>query len=556
MKFVFQSFRSKQLMLLLCFFLTFQTFSQTVTPWMTSSDKSRLLTQQTTTNFATNTGTANITVTLKPTATYQTMDGFGFALTEGSAEVISSLTSVQQNNLLTELFDKTNGLGISVLRISIGASDLSSSDYSYDEVSGDTGLTSFSMAGPDLTYLVPILKKILKINPDVKILATPWTAPRWMKTNKAWIGGKLSSTYYETYSKYFVAYLNAMKNQGINLWAITVQNEPENGTAEPSMLMTYAEQISFINNNLGPELAGSGFSAVKIIAYDHNCGNTTYPIAVCNNSSYVDGAAFHLYSGDISALTTVKNATGKNVYFTEQYTASTGSFSGDFAWHFQNVLFGASLNWAKVILEWNLANNSSIGPHTPGGCNTCQGAVTVNNSTSYNYNLSYYLIGQFSKFVKPDAIRIGTTTAGTNVLSTAFQNTDGTIVTLVYNTKSSSQTIKIVSGTQSFIYTLPAATVASFVWQTDPNGLTQLTNSDLFLYPNPAKNIIKIKNNISGKTVKSIAFITMTGKIVLQKLINGTAPETTIKISNLPAGVYIAKIICESSSLYQCVIKQ
>ena len=372
----------------------------------------------------------------------------------------------------------------------------------------------------------------------------------------AWVGGSLSSAHYGTYAKYFVKYLTAMKNQGINIWAITVQNEPENGNAEPSMLMSSAEQINFINNNLGPQLAGAGFSAVKIIAYDHNCGNTTYPIDVCKNSGYVDGAAFHLYSGDISALTTVKNSTGKNVYFTEQYTASTGDFGGDFYWHFKNVLFGASLNWAKVILEWNLANNSSIGPHTPGGCNTCQGAVTINNSTSYNYNLSYYLVGQFSKFVKSGAIRLSTSVAGANVLSTAFQNTDGTIVTLVYNMNSSSQTFKIVSGTQSFVYTLPGSTVASFVWQTNPNALNDLKDSDLFLYPNPANNSLNIKNNISGQTVKSIAFVTMTGKVVLQKLVDGTDSETRINISDLPAGVYIAKIICEGNSFYQRVIKQ
>ena len=196
MKSVFQFVSSQHFVFLFfCFFLTSSGFSQTVTPWLTSSDKSRLLAQQSSANFATNTGAANVTITLNPTVKYQTMDGFGFALTEGSAEVIRSLTTAQQTKLLMELFDKTTGLGISVLRISIGASDLSSSAYSYDEVSGDTGLNSFSLAGPDLTYLVPVLKQILTINPDVKILATPWTAPRWMKTNNAWVGGSLSSAH-------------------------------------------------------------------------------------------------------------------------------------------------------------------------------------------------------------------------------------------------------------------------------------------------------------------------------------------------------------------------
>jgi glucosylceramidase len=203
-------------------------YSQVVTPWITSGDKTKLLQIQSPLSFGSNSGTANVTITIDPTTTYQNIDGFGFCLTEGSAEVISTLNTFQQDILLNEMFNLSTGLGVSVLRISIGASDLSSSNYSYNETSGDVDMANFSLAGPDLTYLIPILKKILVINPDIKILATPWTAPRWMKTNNAWIGGSLNAAHYTAYANYFVKYIDTMKAKGINIWAITPQNEPEN----------------------------------------------------------------------------------------------------------------------------------------------------------------------------------------------------------------------------------------------------------------------------------------------------------------------------------------
>lgn len=445
--------------------------SQSVTPWLTSGNKSNLIQEKSAVDFRSDTESANVTITLDPTTTYQIMDGFGFCLTEGSAEVISSLDVVRQTSLLNELFDKRTGLGISVLRISIGASDLSSSSYSYNENSGDVNMTKFSLSGPDANYLFPVLKKILAINPDIKILATPWSAPRWMKTVDSWIGGSLKPEYYNAYANYFVKYLDAVKALGISVWAITPQNEPENPKNEPSMLMNSTEQLNFINNNLGPAMAAAGYANVKIIAFDHNCDNTDYPTYVCNNSSYVDGSAFHLYIGDISAMTTVKNATNKSIYFTEQYTASTGSFAGDLSWHIQNVIVGGANNWAKTIIEWNLANDSGFNPHTDGGCTTCKGAITVDNSTSYSRNVSYYIIGQISKFVKPGAVRLGTSNSVSGNISTAFKNADGTFVLLAFNSKDFAQTFKVVVGGKAFVYSIPPATVATFNWN------LQLTNT-------------------------------------------------------------------------------
>jgi glucosylceramidase len=448
------------------------TFSQTVTPWMTTGDKSKLLQQQATVSFGTNSGTNPSTVTVNAGTTYQSVDALGFCLTEGSAEVINSLAATQQSALLNELFNQSSGIGISAIRISIGASDLSSSDYSYDESPGDVNMNNFSLSGPDLTYLVPIIKKALAINPGLKILATPWTAPTWMKTNTTWVGGSLNTSYYAAYARYFVKYIQAMQGQGISIWAITPQNEPLNPNNNPSMSMSSTEEKNFINNNLGPALASAGLGGVKIIAYDHNCDNTAYPIDVCNNSSYVDGAAFHLYAGSISAMTTVKNATNKNVYFTEQFTSSTGSFSGDLGWHLQNVVNGSVNNWSKAVFEWNLANNSSMGPHTSGGCTTCLGAYTINSSTSYTRNVSYYIIGQLSKFVRPGALRISSSSTSSSLSVSAFKNPDGTIVALVYNSGASSTSMKLVSGTQALTYSIPAASAVTFKWTPGSGGGT------------------------------------------------------------------------------------
>jgi glucosylceramidase len=430
-------------------------FAQTSEVWLTTGSGSSMLAQQGSLTFGANSGSST-TVNINEGSTYQTMDGFGFTLTEGSCEVINSLASTQQSALLNELFG-SGGVGMSMIRISIGASDLSSSNYSYRDGA------SFSLSGPDLTYLIPMIKKIQAINPNIKILATPWSAPRWMKSNGGWVGGTLNTSNYGDYATYFVNYLDAMKAQGINIWGITPQNEPENPNNNPSMTLTAQQELTFINNNLGPAVRNAGYSSLKIIGFDHNCDNTSYPTTVAG-SSYVDGSAFHLYSGSISALTTVKNNTGKNVYFTEQWTSSAGSFSGDLSWHTQNVTIGASNNWAKAVFEWNLANNGSMGPHTSGGCTQCLGAITINNSTSYTRNVGYYIISHFSKFVKPNATRIGASSNNGNLITTAFKNSDGSKVAVVLNNSGGSLTFRIVWNNSSFTYTLAAGSVVTFKW--------------------------------------------------------------------------------------------
>ena len=430
---------------------------------VTSGDRSRLLAEMDGLQFGETYSTTS-TITVNSSETYQEIDGFGFTLTEGSAEVIMSLTSEKQEELLYDLFNPETGIGVSVIRLGIGATDLSSYVYSYNDNDGDTDMSEFSLEGPDTQYTIPVLLKALAINPDIKVMATPWSAPEWMKFDNNY----LNNDYYSAYALYFVKYLQAMQAYGIDIWAVTPQNEPLNTTNNPSMGMTQEDQYTFVNNYLGPQLETAGFGDVKIICYDHNCDNTEFPIYV-SQSSYVDGSAFHLYAGDISAMTDVYHRTGKGVYFTEQYTGVGGDFQGDFSWHLRNVLIGAPNNYSKTVLEWNLANNSSMGPHTEGGCDTCLGAITVENSTSYTKNVAYYIIAQASKFVKPGAVRLGC--SSTSLPATAFKNTDGSYVVICHNENTDyTHTTTITIDGQSFSYEIPAGSAATFVWGVSDSG--------------------------------------------------------------------------------------
>ncbi len=441
-----------------------------VNPFVTAGDKSLLFQAQATSTFASGSN-RNPNVELIPGTTFQTMDGFGYTMTEGSAYVLmTQMTSAQRTAILTEMFDPTNGIGVSFMRIGIGATDLSTAVYTYDDLPAgqtDSGMTQFSLNGPDLTYLVPVIKQVLTIAPSIKIIATPWTAPNWMKSNNSSIGGSLNTIYYDAYATYFVKYIQAMQQQGILIYAITPQNEPENPNNNPSMTMTSTEETNFILK-LGPALAGANLTT-KIIVFDHNCDNTAYPIAVLTGAAaqYTDGAAFHLYAGNISAMSTVHNSTGKNVYFTEQYTGSNGSFLGDLGWHMQNVMIGGANNWSKTGIEWNVANDASIGPYTPGGCSTCLGALTIASNGSVTRNVAYYIVAHMSKFVRPGALRTSTTSSSSSLISTGFINSSAngsSKVLVVYNNGQRDQTFNIKYNGLIAIVTLRKKSVGTYVW--------------------------------------------------------------------------------------------
>lgn len=439
-----------------------------VDSWITSPQAGSLFKHQSKKFFFLNTENNDPFITIDTTITYQSIDGFGDCLTGGSAILLNRMDAQSRQNLLKELFS-TDGssIGISYLRISIGASDLSDRVFSYDDIEAgqtDTEMAQFSI-DQEKTDLIPVLKEILAINPSVKILGSPWSPPLWMKTNNSSIGGNLKSEFYDAYAKYFVKYIKAMASEGITIDAITVQNEPLYGGNNPSMLMSAAEQASFIKQSLGPAFAAAGIKT-KIIIYDHNADQPAYPITVLNDpdaAKYVDGSAFHLYGGPITALSSVHNAfPSKNIYFTEQWVGAPGNLAGDLQWHVENLIIGATRNWSKNVLEWNLASDPECNPHTEGGCSQCLGTVTINGN-SYSRNPAYYILAHSAKFVRPGSVRIdsGLSPYLPNV---AFKTPDGKKVIIVLNTFSTNKQFSLKFNGKTAHINLDSGAVGTFIW--------------------------------------------------------------------------------------------
>jgi glucosylceramidase len=375
-------------------------------------------------------------ITLLPEVTFQTIDGFGFTLTGGSADIIQALTPAKRASLLQELFGNQAGqMGISVLRIGVGATDLDGEAYSYDDVTGDVSLRKFSLAKAQKS-LIPLLKQINAIQPGIKLMATPWSPPAWMKDNLATKGGSLAPAFEALYAQYLVKYILAMRQEGLTIWALTPQNEPLHPGNNPSLLMTAGQQNNWIKNHLGPAFAQAKLNT-KLIIYDHNCDKPEYPIEILNDPEtrkYVDGSAFHLYNGDISALSTVKKAhPDKALYFTEQWTGSKGDFAGDFMWHIKNVIIGSLNNYAQTALEWNLANDPNFGPVTPGGCTECKGALTISKEGEITRNQAYYIIGQASRIIPSGSVRIDLQGLPKGINGTAAKRPDGKIAVILQN---------------------------------------------------------------------------------------------------------------------------
>jgi glucosylceramidase len=437
--------------------------------WLTKGNQSVLLQKQNVVLGFSTSSNLYQNIEVNDTQTYQTVDGFGYTLTGGSAQMINQLNTQKKQELLQELFgSNANSIGVSYLRLSIGASDLNASPFTYNDMPAgqtDSSLSNFSLA-PDINGVIALLKEILIINPNIKIVATPWSAPVWMKDNNSFIGGKLQTQYYAVYAQYFVKYIQKMKAEGITIDAITSQNEPENPNNNPSMLMTAVEQTNFIKNNLGPAFQTANITT-KIITFDHNCDNPQYPIAILNDATanpFVDGSAFHLYAGDISALSTTHNSfPNKNIYFTEQYTGSTGDFGADLKWHLKNVIIGSMRNWSKNALEWNLANDGNFGPHTVGGCTDCKGALTINSSDNFVRNVAYYNIAHASKFVPTGSIRIASNITA-NINTVAFKTPLGKKVLIVENDGNASEIFNIKYNGKWVVTSLDGGSVATYIW--------------------------------------------------------------------------------------------
>ncbi len=437
--------------------------------WLTSADQTCLFQRQTHELRFADTANDFPVITVDAGQKYQSIDGFGFSLTGGSAMLISRLPGLDKAALLRELFlPDDDGIGISFLRLSIGASDLSERCFSYDDMpegQTDPELAHFDMEAGDIE-VIPLLQEILAINPEIKVMATAWSAPPWMKTNQRSVGGKLRPDCYAVYAAYLVKYLQTMREKGITVHAITPQNEPLNLKNEPSMIMAAAEQTEFIKNHLGPALQAAGLAHVELFCWDHNCDVKEYPLEIFADAEarrYLAGSAWHLYGGDISTLSEVHEAYPEmKLYFTEQWVGSDGQFSGDLMWHVRNVLIGSLRNWSRVVFEWNLASDPYCGPHTPGGEARCVGALTVGNEVTRN--VAYYVIAHAAKWVRPGSVRIYSDEQA-SLPNVAFLTPAGYIVMIALNDSAESRSFNIQFQGKNAVATLPAGTVATYVWR-------------------------------------------------------------------------------------------
>ena len=464
--------------------------------WVTSADRAELMHDRGTVAFGTR-PTGELTITVDPSRTYQTMDGFGASITDSSAAVLYRLDPAARERAMRSLFDPARGIGVSALRQPIGSSDFTDEPhYTYDDMPAgqtDFALAHFSVAH-DQAQILPLLRRAKALNPRLTVIATPWSPPAWMKTTDSLIGGRLKDDprVYAAYARYFVKFVQAYRAAGVPVDFLTVQNEPQNRqpNAYPGMDLPVAQEVKLIEA-VGPALRAAGLRT-RILAYDHNWAThpgdiattppgedpeTDYPYEVLDSPAarWVAGTAYHCYFGDPSAQTALHDAhPDKGIWFTE-CSGSHGPtdppakfFRDTLTFHARNITIGTTRNWAKTAITWNIALDATGGPHN-GGCDTCTGLLTLEADGTVSTNAEYYTIGHLSKFVRPGAVRIASTSFGTTgwngqIMDVAFRNPDGSTALVVHNENDDPRTFAVSVGGRSFDYTLPGGALATFTW--------------------------------------------------------------------------------------------
>ncbi|SHN70555.1 glucosylceramidase [Fervidobacterium gondwanense DSM 13020] len=447
---------------------------QKIRIWLTTSDQRHLLDEVRIDELGDLAYREEFKIVVNPDKKYQIMDGFGASFTDASAYLVyHKLSDEKRREVMEKLFDREKGIGISFLRQPMGATDYTTKIYSYDDlpegVKEDRELKHFSI-DHDRKYIIPLLKEALKMNPQLKIMASPWSAPGWMKTTGSMIGGSLLRRYYDVYAQYFVKFIKAYESEGIPIYAITVQNEPLYVPKEyPGMKMDWVEQADFIGDYLGPVFEKEGIKT-KILTYDHNWDNTTYAAYVLSDekaSKYVAGSAWHFYGGKHEAMTKIKEMfPDKEIWFTE------GS-GGDWVPAFFNAYMDQMMhviriprNWSKTVVWWNIALDEKRGP-TILSNSTCRGLIEINQKTGeVKYNLDYYTLGHISKFVLPGAYRIDSYTYLDKLETVAFENPDGTRVLIISNRTQTNKKVSVIEQEEEiFEIVLPSYGSATVVWR-------------------------------------------------------------------------------------------
>ncbi len=440
--------------------------------WQTTQDRADQLTKKSDVTLGSS-GSGNVTININPNQTYQTMTGFGGSFTDSATVSIGSLNSSQRSKLLSDLFSYDNGIGLSWLRQPLGATDFNR----------DTNFYTYQDAGPGTPVNVNrdndalnLIKAAKSYNPSISVAGAPWSAPAWMKVHPALVNGnsntnQLKIEHEGDYAEYLKNVVQAYKDKGVDMDYISIQNEPHfTPGGYPAMYMSQWTQANVINE-LGWRLNNSGLGNTKILGWEHNWNNTGYAEFLVNgwSSQYVAGTAWHCYEGSAGAQSTVHYAnSSKGTFFTEcsgiESSNRANTFKDTLWYHSTNYTFPAVRNWSKTISFWNLALNENNGP-VQGACTSspCTGIVTVNNNGTYTRNAGYYVLGHFSKFVKPGAVRIGSSDTTSSISNAAFQNPDGSRVLVVHN-GGGSNSIKVNVDGQTFGYHVPENSLVTFAW--------------------------------------------------------------------------------------------
>jgi len=465
--------------------------AQVVSVWLTTDDQQTLMARQQAISFTPGASSNLPSIFISESQAEQTIEGFGASMTDSAAYLLHDVVPpAALGGVMQSLFSHSQGIGVSFLRNPMGSSDIARYIYSYDDTSADStnaSLPNFSVTH-DTADILPLLLQAKTINPQIKMLGTPWSPPAWMKGNDSMYGGtsatasQLLPAQYTAFANYLVKYVQAYQAAGVPVDYLTIQNEPLNvPTGYPGSSMPATDQLDILKAYVLPALATANINT-KILVYDHNWDTPSYPETVFGDatlaaSSQIAGVAWHWYGGPPGAMTTLHNLFPQSSQYVTE--ASGGTWIADEVRTDFEMIIHSMRNWSRSYVKWSLALDQNRGPFIPGGCNDCSGLITVNSSTgAVTNNIDYYTLGHFSKFELPGAVRVWSNNAP-GLISAAFINPlrhsgiagadrsearDRPRVLVVYNDSAATQKFQVVSNGTSFQYSLPSYAGATFQW--------------------------------------------------------------------------------------------
>ncbi|MYL32004.1 glucosylceramidase [Pontibacillus yanchengensis] len=440
---------------------------RTVKQIVTARDTEDRLTEKETVSFTSDNQEADICI--DPSITYQSIFGFGGAFTEATAYTLSQMSEDKRAEVLHKYFDQNEGIGYNIGRVHIHSCDFALENYTYVQ-EGDVDLATFDISR-DHKWVLPLLKDAMKVKGDtIPLLASPWSPPAWMKTNQDMNnGGQLLPEYQQTWAKYYATFIQEYQREGLEIWGVSVQNEPAAVQVWDSCIYSAEEERDFVKNHLGPTLHENGLEDINILIWDHNrdqiVERASTVLSDPEAAKYVWGTGFHWYvSEDFEQVGEVHNRfPDKHLLFTEgcqEGGVKLGEwFTGE---RYGRNMIGDLNNWTEGYLDWNMVLNEDGGPNHVQ--NLCDAPIIADTKTNeLHYNSSYYYIGHFSKFIRPGALRIGVTNHHDVLETTSFRNKDGSIAVVVMNESDEHQAFSLGDCDHLIHFELPAHSIATYI---------------------------------------------------------------------------------------------